>query len=112
MPITIHCSHCETELQLKKENKGPEGLLECPKCGCTFRVCLATFDRECFAKIHPRTEWKSDKKENPDKGMDIQMDYPTIPEKRKRGRPKKVKTISDQIENVINPIHDIPHLRD
>lgn len=113
MPITIHCSHCNAELQLKKENKGPEGLLECPKCGCTFRVCLATFNRECFAKIHPKTEWKkTEKKEE----MDIQMDFPSIPEsikgdagftaedvkkafKRKRGRPKKnEKIIEEEID--------------
>ena len=35
-----------------------------------------------------------------------------VPVKRKRGRPRKIKTISDQIEHAINPAHDIPHLRD
>lgn len=98
MPVTIHCPHCKTELELKKENKGPEGLLECPKCECTFRMCLATFNRECFAKVHPKTEWKSDKKEKPDKGMDIQDDFPAIPEKRKRGRPKKVEVPEEKVE--------------
>jgi phosphorylcholine metabolism protein LicD len=88
MPITIHCPHCNTELQLKEENKGPEGLLECPKCKCTFRVCLATFNRECFAKIHPKTEWKSDKK--------IQMEIGETLEKRKRGRPKKNEKIIEK----------------
>ena len=34
------------------------------------------------------------------------------PIKRKRGRPRKIKTISNQIEHAINPAHDIPHLRD
>lgn len=80
MPVTIHCPHDQTELKLKDDNKGPEGLLECPKCGCTFRVCLATFNRECFAKVHPKTEWKSDKK--------VQMDVPEVLQK-KRGRPPK-----------------------
>jgi hypothetical protein len=97
MPVTIHCPHDQAELKLKDDNKGPEGLLECPKCGCTFRMCLATFNRECFAKVHPKTEWKSDKKEKPDKGMDIQDDFPAIPEKRKRGRPRKIQVHTDTL---------------
>jgi len=100
MPITIHCPHCKTELQLKEENKGPEGLLECPKCECTFRMCLATFNRECFAKIHPTTEWKPDKKKVEKAGWksdkDIQMEIPEVLEKRKRGRPKKNEKIIEK----------------
>jgi len=95
MPVTIHCPHCNAELQLKEENKGPEGLLECPKCKCTFRVCLATFNRECFAKIYPKTEWKADK--------DIQMEIGETLEKRKRGRPKK-----DKVEWQGGPMQEVP----
>jgi len=85
MPITLKCPHDNAELEFVPDER-TGGFLKCPKCGCIFRVCLATFNRECFAKIHPKTEWKSDKKKTE---MDIQMDYPAIPEKRKRGRPPK-----------------------
>lgn len=54
MPIIIHCPHDKTELKLKDENKGPEGLLECPKCGCTFRVCLAIFNKDCYGRMYPK----------------------------------------------------------
>jgi transcription elongation factor Elf1 len=71
MPVTIKCPHCiNTELVLKKDNKGPQGLLECPKCGCTFRVCLAMFNMKCYIKQYPKM-------------MGAEL-------KTKRGRPKKV----------------------
>jgi hypothetical protein len=85
MPITILCPHDKAELVLVPDEKTPDGLLKCPKCGCIFRVCLAVFDRKCFSKIHPKTEWKSDKKQV----VTIEDTLKAI-EKKKRGRPKKV----------------------
>lgn len=85
MPITIHCPHDKTELILVPDKKTPDGLLKCPTCGCIFRTCLAVFDHKCFSKIHPTTEWKSDKKQV----TTIEDTLKQI-EKKKRGRPKKV----------------------
>jgi len=74
MPITIHCPHCKNvELKLQEDKRTPEGLLECPKCHCTFRVCLGIFDGKCYVRM------------NPDHGK-----LREIEKQKKRGRPKKV----------------------
>lgn len=71
MPITIHCPHDKTELVLVPDKKTPEGLLECQKCHCMFRVSLAIFDHKCYGRMYPQ-----------EKG------YSTSQTPKKRGRPK------------------------
>lgn len=73
MSIRIHCPHDNAELTLLKDEKTPEGLLQCPKCKCMFRVCLASFDMKCYSKQYPRL-----------------MDAEPKKETKKRGRHKKV----------------------
>jgi hypothetical protein len=118
MPITVHCPHDKAELELVPDKKSPDGLLECPKCHCTFRVCLAIFNRQCFAKIHPTTDWKPDEKitmtirktqdYTPDAKLvaaikEKQKDtvewvggpMQEVPAKRKRGRPRKIDVVEE-----------------
>lgn len=74
MSITVHCPHDKVELVLVPDEKSPDGLLKCPKCGCTFRVCLAIFDKDCYAKMH---------------SMDFALVVPEKKKKRKRSKKKK-----------------------
>jgi hypothetical protein len=74
MPVTIHCPHDNAELSLEKDERTPEGLLTCPKCKCTFRVCLARFDMKCYAKQYPRLMGAEPKKEPKKRGRHKKVD--------------------------------------
>jgi hypothetical protein len=75
----MKCNHtgCNGNLVEQPEDKGRTNVFVCDKCGCT--LCLTT------VKYDPKCPMLGKKKE----GMDIQDDFPAIPEKRKRGRPRK-----------------------
>jgi len=45
------CKHCGTELEEKNSSKSGT-YYECPKCKCTFKMCLIRFDTKCYSKIH------------------------------------------------------------
>lgn len=89
MPITIKCPHCKTAELEKVPDKSPDGHLKCPKCGCTFRVCLAIFDKECYGRMYPK----------PLEGplhSDVHMP-------KKVGRPKK-----EKVEWMGGPMQELP----
>lgn len=67
MPITIHCPHDKTELELVRDDRTPEGLLRCPKCKCSFRVSLAIFNGDCYKRIYPQVKRDSEEVKVPKK---------------------------------------------
>lgn len=52
--IKVHCDHDNSELELVKDTRTPEGLLRCPKCKCMFRVMLVSNDAKCYEKRFPQ----------------------------------------------------------
>jgi hypothetical protein len=81
MPITIHCPHDNTELEIVPDSRTPEGLFQCPKCHCKFRICLATFDKDCYRL----------RGNGPKSGVLLTTPFNVGTPKRKRGRPPKKK---------------------
>ena len=59
MPITVKCPHDNAELDYIPDKK-TGFYLKCPKCGCTFRFCLAVHDGACYRKRfgEPKTKAK------------------------------------------------------
>lgn len=92
-PIVIHCPHDKAELELVSDVRTPEGLLRCPKCHCKFRVCLATFDKDCLRL----------RGNGPKSGVLLTTPF-SIEMPKKRGRPAK----KEKVEWQDGPMQEVP----
>jgi uncharacterized C2H2 Zn-finger protein len=68
--ISVKCPHDNAELKLVEDKKIGD-YLECPKCKCIFRVCLAVYNKDCYTRMQGIPKKRKRKK---DEGEMIQKD--------------------------------------